>query len=303
MPGCCSRAARRREPSRSSSSSGAGCPAATPTPSCCACDANDRPIVERVLRSARYRDVDRALLDRLAAEELPKSRNADDAVKRVKRRLHQAVGAFRGARAADPLAAVRATGRGDLADPAFRAACAARHAEPRLDRASACRTSSASIAPIWELTGGRAANAPRPRLRARSAGPALDGPPPDATYHACDVDRRSLSVVDAFLDLVGQPHEVHARDLVADGPPPAGGRRAAAQARHDARPPGPRGGRAAAARARRPARGRELHDAIARRPRRGMEPTYRRRLDELVAELGGRPRCARHRSRTSSSSC
>ena len=62
------------------------------------------PIVDRVLRSARYRDVDRALLDRLAAEELPKARNADDAVKRVKRRLHQAVGAFRGARAADPLA-------------------------------------------------------------------------------------------------------------------------------------------------------------------------------------------------------
>ena len=57
------------------------------------------PIVDRVLRSARYGDVDRALLDRLAAEELPKSRNADDAVKRVKRRLHQAVGAYRGARA------------------------------------------------------------------------------------------------------------------------------------------------------------------------------------------------------------
>ena len=36
------------------------------------------PIVDRVLRSARYRDVDRALLDRLASEELPKSRNADE---------------------------------------------------------------------------------------------------------------------------------------------------------------------------------------------------------------------------------
>jgi len=67
------------------------------------------PIVDRVLRSTRYRDVDRALLDRLATEELPKSRNADDAVKRVKRRLHQAVGAYRGAGAPDPLAAARTT--------------------------------------------------------------------------------------------------------------------------------------------------------------------------------------------------
>ena len=111
------------------------------------------PIVDRVLRSTRYRDVDRALLDRLAAEELPKSRNADDAVKRVKRRLHQAVGAYRGAGAADPLATVRATWAGDREDAAFRAACVdvmrshASTAErlPYLER---------FYPPIWELTGG-----------------------------------------------------------------------------------------------------------------------------------------------------
>src|SRR5688500_10301353 len=78
-------------------------------------------IVERVLRSSRYRDVDRSLLSRLADEELPRARNADDAVKRVKRRLHQAVGAFRGARAPSPLAEAWT---GDLENPAFRAACA-----------------------------------------------------------------------------------------------------------------------------------------------------------------------------------
>ena len=111
------------------------------------------PIVDRVLRSTRYRDVDRTLLDRLAAEELPKSRNADDAVKRVKRRLHQAVGAYRGAGAADPLATVRTTWAGDREDAAFRAACAdvlrshASTAErlPYIDR---------FFAPIWGLTGG-----------------------------------------------------------------------------------------------------------------------------------------------------
>ncbi|MDQ2673778.1 MAG: 16S rRNA methyltransferase, partial [Chloroflexota bacterium] len=51
-------------------------------------------IVERVRRSSRYRSVDASLVARLAAEELPKSRSPDEAVKRVKRRLHQAVGAF-----------------------------------------------------------------------------------------------------------------------------------------------------------------------------------------------------------------
>jgi len=55
-------------------------------------------IVQRVRSSSRYRAVDAALVARLAAEELPKARNVDDAVKRVKRRLHQAVGAFRSAR-------------------------------------------------------------------------------------------------------------------------------------------------------------------------------------------------------------
>lgn len=44
-------------------------------------------IVERVLRSPRYRDVDRSLLARFAEQELEHARNADDAVKRVKRRL------------------------------------------------------------------------------------------------------------------------------------------------------------------------------------------------------------------------
>ena len=80
-------------------------------------------------------------LVRLAAEEMPKARSADEAVKRVKRRLHQAVGAFRAGRGSDPLATVRATWNGDLADPSFRAACAeamrshasTREREPHVD--------------------------------------------------------------------------------------------------------------------------------------------------------------------------
>ena len=80
-------------------------------------------VISRVRRSTRYRDVDPALLARLAAEELPRARNPDDAAKRVKRRLHQAVGAFRGAPEARLLATLRAAWAGDLlveADQAYR---------------------------------------------------------------------------------------------------------------------------------------------------------------------------------------
>jgi 16S rRNA (guanine(1405)-N(7))-methyltransferase len=170
------------------------------------------PIVERVLRSTRYRDVDRGMLDRLAAEELPKARNADDAVKRVKRRLHQAVGAFRGASVPDPLAAVRAAWSGDLADPAFRAACIgvmrghASTAErlPYLERL---------FSPIWELTGGPPSSVVDLGCGLGPLALPWMGLDREATYHAVDVDGRALAVVDAFLEMVRQPHETMARDL------------------------------------------------------------------------------------------
>jgi len=169
-------------------------------------------IVERVRRSARYRDVDPLLVDRLAGEELPRSRNADDAVKRVKRRLHQAVGAFRGALRANDLAA-RWTG--DLADPGFRAACLGvlrTHASTRerighLDR---------FFAGIWAHTGLPS--------RVIDLGCGLNplalpwmniG---DASYLACDVDERPLATVAEFLALVGQPREVRTLDLVRGVP-------------------------------------------------------------------------------------
>ncbi|MGI8658382.1 MAG: 16S rRNA methyltransferase [Candidatus Limnocylindria bacterium] len=170
-------------------------------------------IVERVLRSSRYRDVDPALLGRLAEEELARARNVDDAVKRVKRRLHQAVGAFRGSRRASRLADAW---NGDLEDPVFRDACieAMRgHASTR-ERLNAI---DALYPAIWSVTG--------------TPGSVLDlgcglnpltlpwmGISPVARYTASDVDRRPLSTVTAFLELVGQAHRIEVRDLVSDPP-------------------------------------------------------------------------------------
>jgi 16S rRNA (guanine(1405)-N(7))-methyltransferase len=244
------------------------------------------PIVDRVLRSARYRDVDRALLDRLAAEELPKSRNADDAVKRVKRRLHQAVGAYRGASAADPLAAVRAAWGGDLTDAAFRAACLE---AMRVHASTNERLPYLAdfFAPIWELTGGP----PRTLLDLGCGLGPLALPwmalPRTSTYHACDVDRRSLDVAGEFLRLVSQPHELHARDVVAVGP---------ATIRTDVVlmlklvPLLDRQDPAAAVRVLRAVESRHAVVSFPSRSlgggRRGMASTHRGRLGDLVRELG-----------------
>ncbi len=171
-------------------------------------------IVERVLRSRRYHDVDPTLVRRLAEEELVRARNADDAVKRVKRRLHQAVGAFRGAGAGDPLAAIRASWHGDLASPAFRDATAhalATHASTR----ERLRDLPDFYPPIWEITGMPA------RVLDIGCGLGPLGLPwmgldRTACYDAVDADRRPLDTVAAFLGLVAPPHRVEARDVVAD---------------------------------------------------------------------------------------
>lgn len=166
-------------------------------------------VVERVRRSSRYRTVDPALVARLADEELPKARSLDDAVKRVKRRLHQAVGAFRTARTRSPLAwptddppALR-----DTCHAAMREHASTRERAPHLD---------AFYAQIWHVTG-----IPRSLLDLGCGLNPLSLPwmgIGDAMYHAIDVDEGALDMVRGFLESVGQPHVAATRDLVADPP-------------------------------------------------------------------------------------
>lgn len=241
-------------------------------------------IVDRVLRSSRYRDIDRSLLARLAAEELPRSRNADDAVKRVKRRLHQAVGAFRGSGRRGGLTAIADAWGGDLGSPALREACAdalRNHAStaervPHLDR---------FYRDIWSITG-----TPR-RVLDIGCGLAPLGLPwmglaHDAHYTAIDVDRRPLGMVGEFLALVGQPHEVRVVDAVSDPPGDAADVALALKlvTTLDRQDP------EAASRLVRASRGRHLVVSLPRRSLggrgKGMERTYRERVGRLVAEAG-----------------
>jgi 16S rRNA (guanine(1405)-N(7))-methyltransferase len=238
-------------------------------------------VVERVRRSARYRDVDTAMVERLAAEELPRSRSVDEAAKRVKRRLHQAVGAFRGATRSGGLAAAW---RGDLGDPGFREACidlmrthaSTRERLPYLDR---------FYAGIWRRTGVPG------RLLDLGCGLGPLALPwmgiGQATYLAVDADTRPLATVDAGLDLVGQPHRVEAVDLVRDLPSETNADVALLLklvTTLDRQDPG--------AAARLIGSLDVRHAAVSFTTRtlggreRGMEPTYRRRMDRLVADVG-----------------
>ena len=238
-------------------------------------------IVERVLRSSRYRDVDRTLLARLADEELPRARNVDEAVKRVKRRLHQAVGAFRGASRAQ---AFSAAWTGNLAEPAFRAACAEAmraHASTR----ERIGNLDSFYAGIWAHTGVP------DRLMDLGCGlgplalPWM-GLAGAATYVASDVDQRPLATVEEFLQLVGQPHRVEVRDLVAEAPVEVADVALLLKlvSTLDRQDPD------AAARLLRALR---VRHAVVSFPARslggrgkGMEPTYRDRLDRLVVDAG-----------------
>jgi 16S rRNA (guanine(1405)-N(7))-methyltransferase len=166
-------------------------------------------IVERVRRSSRYRAVDPALVARMASEELPKARNLDDAVKRVKRRLHQAVGAFRSGRAATSAA-------WPAHDPAaLREACLAAmraHASTR----ERLRHLDAFYAGIWQVTG-----LPRRILDLGCGLNPLALPwmgIGEAEYHAIDADEAALGVAGGFLEAVGQPYVAEVRDLVVDVP-------------------------------------------------------------------------------------
>lgn len=166
-------------------------------------------IVDRVRRSSRYRDVDGTLVARLAAEELPKARNLDDAVKRVKRRLHQAVGAFRSGRAAtsvvwpadDPVALREAC------LTAMRGHASTRERLPHLD---------AFYAGVWEVTGlpGHLLDLGCGLNPLALPWMGIGG----AAYHAIDVDAAALGVAGGFLEAVGQPHVAEVRDLVVDVP-------------------------------------------------------------------------------------
>ena len=170
-----------------------------------------------VAASRRYREVSTDLLERLAGEEVARARTREEAVKRVKRRLHQSVGAYAPGRRTGldgEVAGLRAAAGEDPYGPATRRLCLdlmARHAStrerlPYLDR---------FYLDIWQVARG----APRSviDLGCGLAPLALPwmGLASGADYLAVDADGALLSIVDGFLAAAGQPHATERRDLAA----------------------------------------------------------------------------------------
>lgn len=173
-------------------------------------------VTARVLASRRYRHVDAALVERLAAEETPKSRNLADAEKRTKRRLHQIFGAYTGqpdyARLLLDLSDAWQGEPDQMARTACQAAMAV-HASTRerlmildefYDRIFGITGVPATIVDI--ACGLNPLAVPWMRL------------PDDAYYVAYDIDSQMLAFVDGALALFGVTHHVEPRDIVSDPP-------------------------------------------------------------------------------------
>jgi 16S rRNA (guanine(1405)-N(7))-methyltransferase len=181
-------------------------------------------VAKAVAESRRYRAVDPAVVRRLADEELSRARSTDDAIKRVKRRLHQAVGAYRPGRQTGQEREIErliAARREDPSGGELRSACRdlmAHHAStrerlPYLDR---------FYAGLWDSIGG--APASLLDLGCGLAPLALPwmGLSASAEYVAIDADAAAIALVEGFLSTVGQPHLTEVRDLAATfNPPPA----------------------------------------------------------------------------------
>jgi len=265
-------------------------------------DAEVQVVSGIVAGSRRYRSVDPAVVRRVASEELPRARNREDAVKRVKRRLHQAVGAYRAAGAAgaagglardlDRLRTARERDPDARLGDELRAACRdllARHASTRerlpfLDR---------FYAGVWDAVGGVPASLLDLGCGLAPLSLPWMGLEASAHYHAIDADIGAIGLVDAFLSIVGQAHAAEVRDLAAPiGPQAAQPADVALLLKLvpilDRQDPSA---------AQRLVQGLTVRHVVASFPvrslgghARGMEATYRRRVEALVSALGPRVR-------------
>lgn len=169
----------------------------------------------RVATSRRYRWVADVVVERLIAEEIPRSRNVADAEKRTKRRLHQIFGAYTGqadyTRALLEIATARAHG-GDALRDACRAAMA-QHASTR-ERLPILDT---FYERIFAVTGVPAMLVDIACGLNPLALPWM-GLPQGSRYVAYDIDQQLMDTVRGFLDLMEVAHRAELRDVVSDPP-------------------------------------------------------------------------------------
>ena len=168
-------------------------------------------IVAAVAESRRYRHVAPTIVARLAAEELPKSRNAADAEKRTKRRLHQIFGAY-----ASPVPYDRLLARLDetQGDPdLFKKVCAQILTQHASTNERLNDLENGFYERIFELTGR-----PAKVLDLACGFNPLTIPwmnlAPNTFYVAADIDAEMVRFLDRFLALAPVHGEARLVDLV-----------------------------------------------------------------------------------------
>jgi 16S rRNA (guanine(1405)-N(7))-methyltransferase len=152
-------------------------------------------VVRAVLASAKYAALDPALVAEVAAQELGKGRRRKDAVKEVKNRLHQSVGAYWDSHAdyASWRAALEAAADDAAQEAVLRSIMHSHHStRERLPfLADFYRTLFNGIGPVHSVLdlgcGLNPLALPWMKL------------PADALYLACDVDREQISFLDWWL--------------------------------------------------------------------------------------------------------
>lgn len=173
-------------------------------------------ITTRVLTSRRYRSVDPALIERLAAEEAPKAKNIADAEKRTKRRLHQIFGAYTGQPDYTRLLLTLTDAWQGQLDEEIRAACRTAmgaHASTR-ERLTILDT---FYAQIFAITG-----VPTSIVDIACGLNPLAVPwmhlPSESHYVAYDIDSQLLGFIAGALDLFSVLDRATSRDIVNDPP-------------------------------------------------------------------------------------
>jgi 16S rRNA (guanine(1405)-N(7))-methyltransferase len=171
-------------------------------------------LTQRILSSAKYRNLDETVVCRVATEAVRRFRDRSQRIKYAKRRLHQAFGAFLTGSPAEAVTAMVTAVRSGQADlrSAARSAMTA-HAssaeragwlEPFYDQVARWCGTPCSVADL--ACGLNPLAIPWMRLS------------PDATYWACEIDTALVAALAGLDEIMPVRFTAATRDLVASSP-------------------------------------------------------------------------------------
>ncbi|MFQ5436838.1 MAG: 16S rRNA methyltransferase [Anaerolineae bacterium] len=175
----------------------------------------DQP-VERILKSAKYRNISEDLIRHLVRRELSSGRTSKQAIKAIKNKLHQIAGAYFAGKVRYERWLAALTAAHAQSEEAFRATCLkimGRHASTRerLDILETFyATTLADLRPIHSILDVACGFNPLAIPWMSLAD--------DATYYAGDIYQDMMAFLNAFFDLAGLRGQAKVGDVITDIP-------------------------------------------------------------------------------------